>query len=493
MGWVKKITNRRGSHRYYAVYVDLQGRERSAGSFPTEDAALKASLRAEAALQQGRTADPKRGKQTFRAYVEEEWLPHHVIERTTREGYTYLLNRHILPEFGGRKMREILPVDVRAWVLDLQRRGVGVQSIRSCKVVLDAILTTALNDQVVYLHAGKGVKTPPIAKKPKRIVTTEQYERIHAALPEGVMRLLVEVDIESGLRWGELTELRPQDLDVATGVLTVSRAVVQLKARGTDDADQFLVKPYPKDKEWRQVGLAPHIVDQLVAYIESERIRAGDLLFAMPRHEGTSRRRRPDVLPDPATLGLTEPNGKGRRYAHGTLTAYQAAKCRCRYCRDAVAVYRAERRASGKDDPRPPRSTKTDGHIPNDWFRRNIWGPALKQADLGFHVTPHGLRHAHASWLLAGGANIQVVKERLGHASITTTEGYLHTLPGAHDCAIDALNAIRGRGDRHAPKAGLPSKPAQGAADSADMEELERLRKTVAQMGTLLGGLGQAG
>jgi integrase len=39
--------------------------------------------------------------------------------------------------------------------------------------------------------------------------------------------MLVETDIESGLRWGELTELRPRDLDFGTGVLTVSRVVVE--------------------------------------------------------------------------------------------------------------------------------------------------------------------------------------------------------------------------------------------------------------------------
>ena len=57
----------------------------------------------------------------------------------------------------------------------------------------------------------------------------------------------------------------------------------------------------------------------------------------------------------------------------------------------------------------------------------------------------HDLRHAHASWLLAGGADLQIVKERLGHGSISTTEKYLHTLPDADDTALNALARTRSR------------------------------------------------
>ncbi|MFD0538785.1 tyrosine-type recombinase/integrase [Actinomadura luteofluorescens] len=57
------------------------------------------------------------------------------------------------------------------------------------------------------------------------------------------------------------------------------------------------------------------------------------------------------------------------------------------------------------------------------------------------------LRHAHASWLLNGGADLQVVKERLGHASIATTERYLHTLPDADETALEALARTRRRAD----------------------------------------------
>ena len=46
---------------------------------------------------------------------------------------------------------------------------------------------------------------------------------------------------------------------------------------------------------------------------------------------------------------------------------------------------------------------------------------------------------------VAGGADLQVVRERLGHGSLRTTERYLHTLPDADETALDALAKIRSR------------------------------------------------
>jgi hypothetical protein len=43
------------------------------------------------------------------------------------------------------------------------------------------------------------------------------------------------------------------------------------------------------------------------------------------------------------------------------MAGYSLGQCRCEYCRDAYARYRAGRRANGKDDPRSPRSRDTDG------------------------------------------------------------------------------------------------------------------------------------
>jgi integrase len=133
-----------------------------------------------------------------------------------------------------------------------------------------------------------------------------------------------------------------------------------------------------------------------------------------------------DLVPD--DLGRTTPDARGRSYAHGTPCGYTAGRCRCLWCRRAMALYRAERRSRGLDlKQRKPtgKGRNVTDHCPRDYFRRLAWAPAVRIAQIYGRATFHDLRHTHATWLARDGVSIEVLRERLGHRSLITTQKYI--------------------------------------------------------------------
>jgi integrase/recombinase XerD len=124
------------------------------------------------------------------------------------------------------------------------------------------------------------------------------------------------------------------------------------------------------------------------------------------------------VRRDPAWLIVRGKGGK-ERLAPLNTAAREAVKT-------WLEIRDARKPRKGPDSPWLFPSTGAEGHLTPRRFAQQLDQAAIDAGIDPARVSPHVLRHAFATHLLEGGADLRVVQTLLGHADIATTQIYTH-------------------------------------------------------------------
>jgi len=147
---------------------------------------------------------------TFRRFVEDEFKPLVLptLKFATREIYSLLLNKHLLPRFGEECIAEITTPAVQRFVLEKMKQGYAWETASHMRHLLSKVLGTAKQWRYVADNPVLDVEMPERKlKRPHRALSIEETQVLLSKMNEPERTITVIATL-AGLRIGEILGLR---------------------------------------------------------------------------------------------------------------------------------------------------------------------------------------------------------------------------------------------------------------------------------------------
>jgi integrase len=166
---------------------------------------------------------------TLKDFVRKDWEPVVLptLKYATQRHYKYVLNVHLIPAFGERRLSDISREAIQAFLTAKLRDGLSWETVHHFRCALSKVLGTAEEWGYIADNPARKTRLPRRDYKPERsILTPEQIRRLISALPEPTMSAVMLL-VLTGLRIGELLALRWKNVDLDARVLKVTETVYE--------------------------------------------------------------------------------------------------------------------------------------------------------------------------------------------------------------------------------------------------------------------------
>ena len=256
---------------------------------------------------------------------------------------------HLKPFLEKKRLNEISPFDLERIKAELFKKDLAPATVRHCLQLIRATYNKMISwGKYSGANPTRKVSFPTLNNRRERFLSVEEIQALLGKLKAGSRSTyeIALVSLHTGLRAGEIFNIRRQDVDLENGVIRVMD---------------------PKNKNPRAAYLTPEVKEILRARLPAN---PGDLVF----------------LP--------------RIHAKGQIS-----------------------RVSGFFQ-----------RTADDMFNKGIEDRRQK-------VVFYTLRHTFASWLAIDGTPLHVIKDLLGHKTLSMTERYVHLIPSIKQEATRAIGA----------------------------------------------------
>lgn len=398
----------------------------SESGFETKEQALNWGRDQEADVRRRVWTDPHAGDVTLAEWINERWWPGQDLSLRTRSNYRYVINNYLIPEFGERPLNSLTsPSEINGWENQLRRRVPAVAA--AARGRLTTILQDAVDEELIKVNpairarhrgrkSGKGRKSTRMRKRQQLAITPLQAlllaERCAMLTGRDDEFVMVITMAYTGMRYGETIGLAPD-------LVTSDR--ITLPSQLVEESGRFYRLP-PKDDSRRNIDLPPFLGELLATQKRSVAERRC-------AHAAYADHGNPDEEPCPGGLPYLwlGPGGGHPRNSNFARRAFIPATWgwypKRAKRRDEAAPVLVDVATCWPGRPLPAWPAAEPGQpFTPPWGRGN----GIPRVDLDrVHpaswlplapgLTPHGLRHAHNTWMIEDDIPEVLRHDRLGH------------------------------------------------------------------------------
>lgn len=170
----------------------------------------------------------ERSKMTVQMLID-QWLTVYVVPQlapSTVRGYKVNFDKHTIPYIGHIAVQKLTGTEIQHMYTQLSQTGLSPRSVRYVHTTLREVLQYAYKMRIISVNPADFVSAPKQAKYKSGVYNAEEVAKLLQCAKGTDMELPLILDLETGLRRGELLALKWSDIDWEARTLTVERNLV---------------------------------------------------------------------------------------------------------------------------------------------------------------------------------------------------------------------------------------------------------------------------